>query len=84
MTVTLKQKTVRLSGSCGVEEADTLVEYLTSRPDLEVDLRAATSIHTALWQALMMFRPPITGPAPPPLLPDAVISAVTRFLTRPL
>ena len=56
MTVSLNADIIALSGSCGVEEVDTLVGYLESQPDVSVDLGAATEIHTALWQALIAFR----------------------------
>lgn len=79
MTVTLDGNTVVLSGSCGVEEVETLVEYLTSQPDLSVNLEAANAIHTALWQTLMIYRPPIFGSATSSLVPEPVLAGLLTF-----
>lgn len=61
MTITLKPDVIHLSGRCGVEEVETLVSHLERHPDLAVDIGEATDIHTALWQAFMVFRPKIIG-----------------------
>ena len=59
MTVGVDDRAIRLIGSCGVEEVEALVGYLDRNPDLHIDLSAATMIHTALWQAIIVFRPRI-------------------------
>lgn len=61
MTVIVDNTAIRLTGQCGVEEVETLVGYMDRHPDLHIDLSAATAIHTALWQALMVFRPKLLG-----------------------
>ncbi|BCH67759.1 MULTISPECIES: hypothetical protein [Rhizobium/Agrobacterium group] len=61
MTVDLGNGTIVLSGKCGIEEAETLVSYLENHRDLAVDVAAATEIHTALWQALLLYSPQFTG-----------------------
>lgn len=61
MTVRLETDAIVLSGRCGVEEVEDLVLQMQNRPELPVDVRAATTIHTALWQALLVFRPKING-----------------------
>lgn len=69
MTVSLEECAIMLRGTCGVEEVEVLVNALERCPGLPVDLSAATAIHTALWQALMVFRPKMTGsPASSPEL----------------
>lgn len=59
MTIGLSETAIVLTGACGVEEVEALVGYLEGRPDLAVDLSEATALHTALWQALMIFRPKV-------------------------
>lgn len=80
MTVSLNTDTITLSGPCGVEEVETLVGYLESEPGLIVDISAATTIHTALWQALMMFRPNIVGNPISSLIVDRLLPALNAYL----
>lgn len=80
MTVSLTNDTITLSGPCGVEEVETLVGYLESRPGLPVDLGAATTIHTAIWQALMVFRPNIVGTRMSSLMADRLLVALNAYL----
>lgn len=60
MTVEIEGGFVRLTGRCGVEEAETLLRALDKLPQPEVVL-AAERIHTALWQVLMAARPRLHG-----------------------
>jgi hypothetical protein len=60
LTISLEQHSIVLSGRCGVEEVETLAAHLETHPDLPVDLGGAAEIHTALWQALIFFRPKVT------------------------
>ncbi|WP_037088048.1 hypothetical protein [Neorhizobium vignae] len=80
MTVSLKTDTIILSGTCGAEEVETLVGYLESLPGLSVDLGAATAIHTALWQALMVFRPRMVGASMSSLVDNRLLLALNAFL----
>lgn len=79
MAVTLDGGTVVLSAACGVAEVETLVNYLADQPDCPVDLSRATSIHTALWQALIVLAPKIQAS------PDPTTSAgaIFRFIISP-
>jgi hypothetical protein len=61
MTIELGEAAIALTGTCGIEEVEALVGYLVSHPERPVDLSAATAIHTALWQALMVFKPNVIG-----------------------
>jgi len=75
MTVSLNDDMIVLAGECGIEEVETLVVHLESHPEFRLDVSEATSIHTALWQALMVFKPKIiaattTSPAVNGLLQD--------------
>lgn len=80
MTVSLHTGTITLSGPCGVEEVETLVGYLECQPDISVDLSAVTTIHTALWQALMVFRPNIVGTPMSSLVADRLLPALNAYL----
>jgi hypothetical protein len=80
MTVSMDDKAIRLTGPCGVEEVETLAGYMDRHPDLHIDLSAATTIHTALWQALMVFRPRITGIPTTSLISDKVYDGVSVYL----
>ncbi len=79
MTVHLHQGIISLIGPCGVEDVETLVTYLDGQPGLSVDLSGATSLHTALWQTLMVFKPAISaGPAPTSAM-DGAFQALRAF-----
>lgn len=82
MTITLDQGTIRLIGACGVEEAETLVTFLESHPELAIDLSGATALHTALWQTLMVFRPPVTGVPAPSMAMGRAFEALRAFHPR--
>lgn len=82
MTVNLEDSVVILTGACGVEEVDTLVTYLQSRTDLSVDLSAATTMHTALWQALMTFRPNLVAATSPSLMEERLLLGLAIYLDQ--
>lgn len=82
MTVRLESGAIVLSGRCGVEEVEDLVSHLQARPELPVDIGGAVAIHTTLWQALMVFRPAVTG-MPDPASEIAKLSLVMNdYLAR--
>ena len=60
MTVRLDDGMVVLEGDCRVEEAETLAALLSAdvRP---VDLSRCRSLHGAVLQALLCFRPPVAA-----------------------
>jgi hypothetical protein len=75
MTISVDADTITLSGTCGVEEVEALVQHLENNPRAKVDLNGATAVHTALWQALMIYTPGLAG------LPQAqAVVAITRAL----
>lgn len=82
MTVSADDKAIRLTGPCGVEEVDTLMSYMDRYPDLHIDISAATMIHTAIWQALMVFRPKLTGTPVSTLLSDRVVEEIKVYLRQ--
>ena len=63
MTIKAEEGTIHLSGRCGVDEAETLLELLCAerRP---VDLTRCEHLHTALVQILLAARADVTGGAP--------------------
>lgn len=77
MTMSVSDGVIILSGKCGINEAETLVSYLSSHPEAVVDVAAATEIHTALWQTLMIFMPAVSGS---PVSPSAVADLLPCLL----
>lgn len=80
MTVSVDDTAIRLTGPCGVEEVDTLVGYMDRHPDLHIDLSAATTIHTSLWQALMVFRPKVMGTPVSSLILVKVLEEINTYI----
>lgn len=61
MSVRLDETAIRLEGECHVEDAEALVAYVQAHPKLPVDLSQCRHLHSALAQALLAFRPVLTG-----------------------
>jgi len=76
MTVTLDGNAILMTGVCGVDEVETLMNFLEDQPERVVDLAGATAIHTAHWQALMVFRPKIIGTPASSSTGDRVLSSL--------
>lgn len=81
MTISFTANIITLSGTCGVEEVETLVDLLESRPQATVDLDGATAVHTALWQALMVYRPNVEA-SPRAEAMGQITSALRTFLDK--
>ena len=76
MTITVEEQLIVLTGRCGVEEAEALLNALCSRPR-RVDLSACEQLHTALLQVLLAASVEIEwGPAPTP--PTWLVAALGR------
>lgn len=58
----------RFDGSCTVEEALPLVDWLEGTVAARVDLAACTGLHTALFQVLLAARPAVEAPPDDPFL----------------
>ncbi|EUB98312.1 hypothetical protein PMI07_006626 [Rhizobium sp. CF080] len=80
MTVSLNGDAIILAGTCGVDEVETLVNYLEARPDVPVDINTATSLHTALWQALMVFKPKMIGAPVSSLMADKLLPVLNAYI----
>lgn len=64
MTVLLSAEgTIVLEGSCPSEDAETLLQHLTSMSELTVDLRRCELAHTAVIQVLLAARPKLQPPS---------------------
>jgi hypothetical protein len=58
--------TIRLEGTCPVEEAETLAALLLAHSGAGVDWRGCTRLHTAVVQVLLRLRPRLMGPCGDP------------------
>jgi len=61
MTIRLDDRAIHLEGDCHVEDAEPLLDLLQDKPGGTVDISALGSIHTAVLQLLLVFRPRIVG-----------------------
>lgn len=77
MSVALKHNAIVVVGDCGVEQAEMLLDLIISNPDAAVDVSAAGSLHTALWQVMFASRPSISGNPPDAFIRKWVISKLT-------
>jgi hypothetical protein len=63
MTVRLdSQGVIVLEGICPSEDAETLLQKLTSTPAARIDLRGCEFAHSAVIQVLMAAKPKLLGP----------------------
>lgn len=77
MTVVVEGHEIRLTGRCGVDEAETLLEALSAAPESRVVL-AAERIHTSLWQVLLALSPDVTGEAPDHFSTQFILPLIAR------
>lgn len=61
MSVTLRDGSIVLVGTCDVGEAETLVGLIQGHPNAVVELSEAGAVHTALWQVLLALSPAVAG-----------------------
>lgn len=80
MTVSLESDRIFLSGLCGVDEVEALVGHLESQPGSIVDLSKAISIHTAVWQVLLIYKPAIHGKPAPETAVGTIFPAIAAYL----
>jgi hypothetical protein len=78
MTVRLTaQGEIVLEGTCSSEDAEVLLQSLTSTPTARVDLRACEFAHTAVIQVLLAAKPELLGPPAGMVLKDWVYPILT-------
>jgi hypothetical protein len=63
VSVEFRDGTIVLAGDCPVASGETLLSQLLTHPDAIVDMTNAGSVHTALWQILIVCAPRIVPPA---------------------
>ena len=64
MAIAFKKTKAVFKDIVGVEEAETLLEWLHKHPKGKIDLSSCTHLHTATLQVLMAARPSITALPP--------------------
>lgn len=74
MSVTVEDGVIRLSGRCGVEDAESLLVALQEGPDSTVDLKGAQKLHMAVAQVLLAVRPAVRGTPESAFLADRIIA----------
>lgn len=57
------QGTIRLEGTCPIDDAEPLLRLLLSHRKAAIDWRACEQAHSAVVQVLLALRPPILGPS---------------------
>ncbi len=77
MTVIVGEREIRLTGRCGVDEAEALLSALSIAPQSRVVL-AAEHVHTALWQVLVALRPTVIGGAPDRFSADYILPLIAQ------
>ena len=66
MPLRLHEQTATLTGSVTVDDAETFTAWLRTTTAPSVDLRDCTHLHTAVFQAILVFEPTVTaGPTEP-------------------
>lgn len=60
MPITYKQKVAQLSGHCEIELAEELDQWLAEKPARQLNLKALTSVHTAVFQVIALRQPKIS------------------------
>lgn len=63
MTVNLTGTTIRLEDACRVEDAEPLAALLHDAPERTIDVSGCESLHGAVLQVLLAFRPDVNGEA---------------------
>jgi hypothetical protein len=81
MTVTVSPSgTIELSGACPVEDAEVLLQHLSSAPGATVDWTACESAHTAVIQVMLVARVRPVGPPLGRFLREQVDSLLDRVM----
>jgi len=69
---------ILLEGMCPSEDAEAVLQYLSSYPTAPIDWRGCEAAHTAVIQVLMAFRAKLLGPPAGEALRDWVAPALAR------
>ena len=82
MSVKLDGEIIRLEGRCHVEDAEPLLILLQDDPARRLDLSHAESLHTAVIQIMMAFRPQLIGESADIFVRDWIIPRVAGGFAR--
>jgi hypothetical protein len=61
MSVVVEEDRVRLIGDCGIDDAESVMNYIQSEAGAQVDVSAATHMHAVIVQILLAHKPLFTG-----------------------
>lgn len=73
MSLQLRDRVATLSGVLTVDEVEPLVAWLRATEKAAVNLRECTHLHTAAFQALLLFRPRVSSVPRDPFLAAHVV-----------
>ncbi|MFD1612364.1 hypothetical protein ACFSCW_11170 [Sphingomonas tabacisoli] len=76
MSVRTQGSTIRLEGSCGVEDAEALLVALQETDSPSVDLSTVTHLHLAVAQVLAAAQPAIGAPPQAGFVRDILLPAI--------
>jgi hypothetical protein len=68
MTITMSDNVAIFDGTCAVEEAEPLLDWLRLTAAPQVDLSRCDHVHTSILQTLLALRPVIAAASPDALL----------------
>ncbi|MDB5623936.1 MAG: hypothetical protein JWR39_2499 [Devosia sp.] len=77
MSVALDGDAIVLTGTCGVEEAETLFALVQGNRGTPVDITGAEWVHTALWQVMLALSPAIRGEPSNPFIRQWLLPLVS-------
>lgn len=60
MPIEFKKKVAVMTGHCEIEEAESLFTWLNEEASRQVNLKALTSAHTAVYQVLLAKKPKVS------------------------
>ena len=78
MAIEYGKTVAKLQGTCGVEEADELLQWLQANPRGKVNLKGCEHLHAAVLQVLMALRPPLSAAPDDPFLARWVLPAIDQ------
>jgi hypothetical protein len=73
MSVRLDDEIIRLEGRCHVEDAEPLLVLLQADGARVVDLSASETLHTAVVQVILAFRPRLAGESGDPFVRQWIV-----------
>ncbi|MDO9336512.1 MAG: hypothetical protein Q7T61_08925 [Caulobacter sp.] len=78
MSIRVEGTRIILDGDCGVEDAEPLAAALEAMPSATVDISPCRQLHSAVVQALLVFRPYIEGVPSDPFLNAFVLPSLAK------